>query len=282
MISEKQRVLPDIPGRTRSRHRKVRSTPGPPQSTAFPHGTKTQGQLHHGKRASGRHLRSPAVHRVSSRNGGTENSSTTMEDTWTGRRMVRSPPHPSRNGPAVAPGADPRVGALAQRDLPTRPYTEPRKSPTGPGMTTVTSGGPWLPSFSCSSGCSAACSPSNSSTTETVSDCTRPVLHGPFTALAHEPDTVTDENRFGDHGRAAPLMHGGKSFPERVDEKSVLEPQAVPHSWMGHGPWPRPGNARPRTWPVRICRVRRDAVDPAGCEVMTTPGRSAPLWRSGG
>jgi hypothetical protein len=115
-----------------------------------------------------------------------------------------------------------------------------------------------------------------------VSDCTRPVLHGPFTALAHEPDTVTDENRFGDHGRAAPLMHGGKSFPERVDEKSVLEPQAVPHSWMGHGPWPRPGNARPRTWPVRICRVRRDAVDPAGCEATTASGRSAPLWRSGG
>src|SRR5699024_2626557 len=85
MISEKQRVLPDIPGRTRSRHRKVRSTPGPPQSTAFPHGTKTQGQLHHGKRASGRHLRSPAVHRVSSRNGGTENSSTTMEGTSGGK-----------------------------------------------------------------------------------------------------------------------------------------------------------------------------------------------------
>src|SRR5699024_8544338 len=174
MISEKQRVLPDIPGRTRSRHRKVRSTPGPPQSTAFPHGTKTQGQLHHGKRASGRHLRSPAVHRVSSRNGGTENSSTTMEGTsggktdgpqsrasprneeptptsprkarqWPPPPLPRSPPRfltergygkqlhhhgryigredgwsavhriPSRNGPAVVPGADPRVGALAPR-----------------------------------------------------------------------------------------------------------------------------------------------------------------------
>src|SRR5699024_5517303 len=139
-----------------------------PQSTAFPHGT-------------GERKTAPPpwkIHR-------------------TGRRTARSQPHPSRHGPAVAPGADPRVGAPDARALPTRPYTEPRKSPTGSGMTTVTSGGPWLPSLSCSSGCSAACSRATHRPRKTMSDRTQPVLHGPFTALAHEPDTVTDENRFG-------------------------------------------------------------------------------------
>ena len=117
MISEKQRVLPDIPGRTRSRHRKVRSTPGPPQSTAFPHGTKTQGQLHHGKRASGRHLRPPAVHRVSSRNGGTENSSTTMEDTSDGKT----------DGPQSTASFTERTGRCSRR-RPTSRRTRPTRS----------------------------------------------------------------------------------------------------------------------------------------------------------
>src|SRR5699024_7514622 len=89
---------------------------------------------------------------------------------------------------------------------------------------------------------------------------TQPVLHGPFTALAHEPDTVTDENRFGDHGRAAPLMHGGRSFPERVDEKvcSSHKPFRTP----GWGTGPGQGRETP-------------GRPPGGC---VSAGPAAPLW----
>src|SRR5699024_7134600 len=64
MISEKQRVLPDIPGRTRSRHRKVRSTPGPPQSTAFPHGTGVRKTAPPPWKIHGREDGWSAVHRI--------------------------------------------------------------------------------------------------------------------------------------------------------------------------------------------------------------------------
>lgn len=234
------------------------------------------------------HPWSSAVHRVSSRNEDPRTTSPRKARQWPPPPLPRSPPRfltergygkqlhhhgryigredgwsavhriPSRNGPTVVPGADPRVGALAQRDLPTRPYTEPRKSPTGSGMTTVTSGGPWLPSLSCSSGCSAACSRATHRPRKTMSDRTQPVLHGPFTALAHEPDTVTDENRFGDHGRAAPLMHGGKSFPERVDEKvcSSHKPFRTP----GWGTGPGQGRETPGRAPGRCVSAGSDAT----------------------
>src|SRR5699024_3439427 len=194
--------------------RKARQWPPPPLPRSPPRFLTERGygkQLHHHGRYIGREDGWSAVHRI-----------------------------PSRNGPAVVPGADPRVGAPAPRALPPWPYTAPRQSPTAPCMPTVTSGGPWPPSRSCPSGR------------------TQPAPHGPFTALAHEPDPVTDETRFGDHGRAAPLMHGGKSFPERVDEKvcSSHKPFRTP----GWGTGPGQGRETPGRAPGRCVSAGSDAT----------------------